>query len=215
MLVEKAIHPPGTNPSDSLHRCIQATAPSADVWLYNQLVATGINPLSETPDGYGLFRLRTLPARFIAHNEYILAMIGEEYVRHVGETKFFNAIKDVNAQGLRTSSSGYAMLFKSLCTQAIPAGATFTSLQTSSPASTPKPYLFPLALIDYFTGYRATTPADFKAILENQSYMNDWVDLYWNNAKDVVRTAVPLSNPKRENLTDIAIALGINASTPE
>jgi hypothetical protein len=216
LLVERAIHPPGSTPSDSLHRCILAMAPSPDVWLYNQLTTAGITPLGQTPDGlYGMFRLRSLPARFIAHNEYILALIGEEYTRHVGENKFFNAIRAVNSQGLRTSSSGYAMLFKSLCDQAIPAGTTFASLQTSSPASVPKPYLYALALLDYFTGYRANTEADFRAILEDQSYMNDWIQLYFANGKDVVRNAVPLTSPRRENLTDIAIALGINSSSPD
>lgn len=215
LLVEQAIHPINSSPSDSLHPCREASSPSPDVWLYNQLIAAGVTPTGHSTSGYGLFRLRSLPARFIAHNEYILAMLGEEYSKHVNEASFFDAIKDVNSQGLRTSSSGYSMLIESLCKQAIPAGVNFASLETSSPASVPKPYLFPLALLDYFTGYRANTEEDFRDIFENQSYMNDWIRLYWVNGKDLVRTAVPMTNPRRENLTDIAVSLGINTSSME
>lgn len=219
MLVEQARHAPGTGPSSSLHRCHEASAPSPDVWLYNQITAAGIRPegtVSANGSTYGLFRIRSLPAPIIAHNEYILAMLGAMYAEHVGENKLFNAIHAVNSQGRRTSGSWLAMFYQSLCSQALPAGQTIQTLVRSPPASgVPRPYLLPLAYVDYFTGYTAQNKDSFKAIFENQSYMNEWVDLYWDYGRDLVRTAVPMRNLEFRNLTDIAIAMGVNQSRPD
>ena len=220
MLVEQARHAPGSMPSDSVHRCHEALAPSPDVWLYDQIIAAGVRPEgTATANGstYGLFRIRSLPARFIAHNEYILAMLGAMYAEHVNESKLFNAIADVNSQGRRTSGSWVAMFYRSLCYQALPAGQSLESLLRTPPAaSAPKPYLLPLAFADYFTGFRSQSKEEFRQVFENQSYMNDWIDLYWDHARTRVRAAVPASGtPAFGNLTDIAISLGVNASSPD
>jgi hypothetical protein len=202
-----------------VHPCHEASVPSADIWLYDRLIAANIRPESHvTRNGstYGMFRIRSLPAKVIAHNEYILAMMGALYAEHVNESKLFNAIAAVNSQGRRTSGSWVAMFYRSLCQQALATGQTIEAIKRSPPASgTPRPYLLPLAFADYFTGFRSTTKAEFREVFENQSYMNDWIDVYWDHARTQVRAAVPSGTPVFGNLTDIAIALGVNASTPD
>jgi hypothetical protein len=47
---------------------------------------------------------------------------------------------------------------------------------------------------------------------------SEWVDLYWDGYKDLVRRAVPIDAthaPAFGNLTDISIALGVNTSQAE
>jgi hypothetical protein len=128
----------------------------------------------------------------------------------------FNAIAAVNSQGRRTSGSWVAMFYKSLCEQALPAGQTIEAIKRAPTSGGAKPYLLPLAYADYFTGFRSTTKDDFKQVFENQSYMNDWIDVYWDQARTQVRAAVPSSGtPVFGNLTDIAIALGVNRSEPD
>jgi len=216
VLVEKALVPPGTGPGAL--PCFTVTTPSEDVWLYDQLKKAGAHEIIRNPNpnpGYAAFKIRDIPPRFIVHNEYILALTFSEYARHLGLAKFMDALKTNDATLFRVSTSPVAQLYNTLCF----AGLNGRSLSSVVGVNEngPKPYLIPLAYADYFTGYKAATKAEFAAIFEGM-LRSEWVDLYWDGYKDEVRAAVPIDarhTPKFGNLTDIAIALGVNQSEPE
>jgi hypothetical protein len=219
MMVERALptHPPGTGPGAAPCWTV-VTTPSEDVWLYNQLHTAGVREVTRTPNphpGYNYFRIRDLPPRFIVHNENIIALVFSEYARHLGLQKFLNALKTNDATIFRVSTSPIAQLYNTLCRAGLD-GRALSSVMGVNEAG-PKPYLIPLAYADYFTAYRSASKADYASIFENM-LPREWVDLYWDGYKDNVRLAVPMDathTPQFGNLTDIAIALGVNSSTPE
>lgn len=213
MMVEINPNPPGTGAGAP--RCEVAVAPSADAWLYNQIVRSGATERGRARSGaYGLFRVRDLQPKFIAHNEFIIALIFSEYSRHISLNKFMQALRASNNQLFRVSASGIATLFKNMCEAGLAPGETLTSVSASG-ITGPKKYLLPLAYADYFTAYRATSKSQFSEIFENM-LPQGWIDLYWDTEKDNVRTRVPMpATPQWSNVTDIAIALGINQSVPD
>ncbi len=84
----------------------------------------------------------------------------------------------------------------------------------------PKRYLLPLAFVDYFTAYK--TPANdrraFAALFEDM-LPQAWVDAYVTGYQAAVRAAAPAAGgtgrPTPGDLTDIALALGIQTSEPD
>jgi hypothetical protein len=213
LMVERNPNPPGTGAGTG--RCIVAVNPSADAWLYNQIIASGATERGRDASGnYGLFRVRDLQPKFIIHNEFILSLIFSEYSRHISFNKFMEALATSNNQLWRVSASGVAILFENMCKKGLPSGVSVNDLNNMSVPG-PQKYYLPLAYADYFTGYRSTTKTQFKAIFENM-LPDAWINAYWNNARTRVRTAVPMpATPQWSNLTDIATALGITQSTPD
>jgi|GEM_PF-1534791 len=212
VMVEKA--PPRNTGFGRLPCSTPVTSPSEDIWLYDQLKAAGAREIAQTPPdpGYAYYHIRSLPPKFIVHSEYIIALTFSEYSRHMGLTRFLNALRTNDATIFRVSTSPVAQLYNTLCTAGLN-GRALSSVTNVNEAG-PKPYLIPLAYADYFTGYRSRTKADYASIFENM-LRSEWVDLYWDGYKDEVRSAVPIDAshpPKFENLTDIAIALGVNQS---
>jgi len=220
LLVERTAVASGTGPQP-VDTCTEATAPSADVWLYDQLQRAGAHEIrqwtSPTTGGhYAVYRVRDLPPQFVAHNEFVLALIIQQYVDHVGLRRFMTALNQANEHLFRVTASGIATLFDFMSSVGLPAGQTAAGLAAARASQLgPKQYLLPLAYADYFTGYRAGSKGEFKAFFENMSFMNTWIDLYWDGERQNVRAAVPLTNPKPEDLTNIAIALGITQSIPD
>jgi hypothetical protein len=200
---------------------VAASGAAADVWLYNQIKAVagpGTQLADKTLANYRGYKVRDLPPRFIIHNEQIIALIFSEYVRHVGFSKFIQALKESNNELLRVCASGVALLFKRLCDAGLPIDETLTSLiERGQSINRPQPYLLPLAYADYFTGYRSNTRDEFESIFEGAPYMSSYATYYWEGERQNVRATVPLTNrvPRWEDLTNIAIALGITQSTPE
>lgn len=217
--VEKALVTPGTG-SGALPCWLSTAIPSPDIWLYDQLKKAGakeITPSGGAPagPGYAYYRIRDIPPQFIVHDEYILALTFSEYARHMGLTKFMNALKTNNATLYRVSTSPIAQLYNTLCTAGLE-GRALSSVMGVNEAG-PKPYLIPLAYADYFTGYKSTSKAEYASIFENM-LRSEWIDLYWDGYKDGVRGAVPIDAthaPKFDDLTSIAITLGVNSSTAE
>src|SRR5262249_36110912 len=164
LAVEKDTIPESRARAQGAGQCDLAIALSPDIWMYSQLKRAGVHEIPGTVygSGYGYFRLRDLTPRFIIHNEFILAMIFADYAHHLGVNRFVNAIKSSNQRLYRVSGSGIATLFDTLC-QAGLGGRRLEAVENVNEAG-PKPYLIPLAYADYFTGYRATTKADFAAI---------------------------------------------------
>ena len=215
--VEKAVHPEGTGVGTTLPCWTSVTAPSEDVWLYNQLQRAGVHeitpsgPLPAGP-GYAYYRIRDLPAQYVVHDEYILALTFSEYARHMGLTRFMDALRTNDATLFRVSTSPVAQLYNTLCFAGLN-GRPLSSVVGVNETG-PKPYLIPLAYADYFTGYRSRTKADYATIFEGM-LRPEWLDLYWDGYKDEVRAAVPVGGSRKlefGDLTTIAITLGVNQS---
>ena len=192
-----------------------------DAWLYQNILAAGGSEATLPPGfpnnrltagNYAPFRFRDLPAKFILHNEYVLAMIISNYADHVSADRIFRGVADVNSALFGASGSGIAILFESLCASGLPRGETPASLLAAATStSDPRPYLIPLAYADYFTNYSTSSAAEFAQLFENQ-LPDEWIRLYWEGAQGTVRTAV--QGPSREtptvgHLTDIALALNV------
>lgn len=217
MMVEKTRLAPGTGAGEGPCWSV-VTMPSDDIWLYNQLQSAHIREIQRTPNPYpkyAYFRIRDLSPRFIVHNENIIALIFSEYARHLGLPKFLAALKANDATIFRVSTSPIAQLYNSLCTAGLDGRPLSTVLNVNEAG--PKPYLIPLAYADYFTGYSSKTKEDFASVFEGM-LRHEWVDLYWDGYKDAVRAAAPFDDkhpPRFDQLTDIAIALGVNRSESE
>lgn len=214
VLVEKSLIPPGTGSGEEPCWTV-LTSPSPDIWLYNQLQAAHVKELApgNAPAGYASYRIRDLPPRFLAHNEIIFSLIFSEYARHMGLPKFLAALKANDATIFRVSTSPVAKLYNTLCTAGLD-GRPLSSV-TGVSETGPKPYMLPLAYADYFTSYKSQTKEQYAAMFEGM-LPEAWVNLYWDDYMTEVRAAVPLTDttPRRfDQLTDIAIALGVNSSS--
>lgn len=171
---------------------------SASIWLYS--ILTSLNPplRGRTPprshygadisNRYKVFRIAELPAKHILHNERIIGLIAAMYAQTIGYSKFISAIRHTNTTVEGVSTSPFAQLINSFCTEALPSGLSLSDVARSSRSQ--MPYLFPLALVDYFSYYRSNSQSEFRALFENL-IPADWVDLYWVGAKDMVRRAAP------------------------
>jgi len=216
VLVEKAIPTRGVYLND--HPCASMWEfPSQDIWLYDQLKAAGAHEVTSTTPipGYAQYQIRSIPPRFIVHNEYITSLTMAEYAWHLGLGKVLRAIKTNDAALFRTANSPIAKLYETLCTMGLE-GRPLSSVQNVNEAG-PKPYLIPLAYADFFTGYQSATKADYASIFENK-LPQAWVDMYWDGYKDAVRSAAVIDashKPRFDQLTDIAIALGVNQSVAD
>lgn len=215
VIVEKALVPQSVYLNT--HPCASAFEfPSQDIWLYNQLKAAGAKEITTNPiAGYAQFQIRSIPPKFIVHNEYIIAMTFSEYAWHLGMGKFLRALKTNDALLFRTPNSPIAKLYETLCTMGLE-GRPLSSVQNVNEAG-PKPYLIPLAYADFFTSYQAKTKAEYAAIFENK-LPQAWVDMYWDGYSGAVRATAPIDathKPRFDQLTDIAIALGVNQSTAD
>lgn len=187
----------------------------ARAWLYDRIKkVAGPGRRIKDMDDYRAYKIRDLPARYIIHNEMIIAMIFSQYGLHVNDYKFLKAIKKSNKEYNERSSS-IANIFKNMCEAGLPKGETpGTVLETDAPMT----YLLPLAYADYFTGYNAKTIKEFNAIFEYKIPWV-WVDMYWKHGRELVRNRIPIDDPTyypvTEDLTDIAMTLGIIENVAE
>lgn len=199
-----------------------------DAWLHRQLTAAGVTPdtvpaevrnqlPSELVDQYHAYRIHNLPPRFVLHNEYILALIISEYTRYVDPIRFFNGIRETNDALFQASGSGLAVLFDVLCHAGLPAGTTLADVSRASYAGQ-QSHMLPLAYADYFTGFRSASKAEFSELFENL-LPQGWIDLYWDIHRDTARATVQAPSAtyaaRDDDLTSLAMALGLNQSQPD
>jgi hypothetical protein len=197
----------------------------ASVWLYSLISASNPPGPGRTPtsprynanivSNYKIYRLAELPSRFILQNEKIIGIIAAEYSNKVGFTKFMRALQTTNRVVTNVSTSPIARLIENFCITALPNGLTVREVTAVS--RNQMPYLYPLALIDYFTYYRTQSKVEFRALFENL-LPEVWVDLYWTAGKDIVRNAARFNmtnsqpsgiQPVNEHIDFIVKALGV------
>jgi hypothetical protein len=199
-----------------------------DAWLHAQLTAAGISPdtvpeslrsrlRADLVNNYDAYRIHNLPPRFVVHNEYILALIISTYTEYVDAVRFFNGLRSTNDALFMASGSGLAVLFETLCTAGLPDGTTLTDVSRASYAGQ-QSHMLPLAYADYFTGFRTSSKAEFQTLFENL-LPQGWIDLYWDIHRPTARAAVTAPSAShaasRNDLTSLAMALGLNQSQPD
>jgi hypothetical protein len=201
---------------------------AASNWLYSQISSVNPPGAGRTPtsprynasivSNYKIYRLAELPSRIILHNEKIMGIIAAEFSEKVGFSKFITALRHTNRDVTNVSTSPLARLIENFCTEALPAGLTVQDVTAVSRAE--MPYLYPLALVDYFTYYRTQTKAEYRALFENL-LPEVWVDLYWTAGKDIVRNAARFNmrngqpagvQPVTNHITAIANSLQVRNS---
>jgi hypothetical protein len=193
-----------------------AAGASTDIWLYTQLTLAGVVPIS-TSAGYAHYRLSQLPARFIVHNEMVIANILLAYMYNISFTRVARALKTYN-QGTASVFSGRGTLqtmMTTLCQAGLPESMQAQSFPSCADFPDRKEYLLPLAYADYFTGFSTTSLTAFNQLFDNG--MNEQlIQCYWNN-RAAVKTAATAASVRNftQASTEIAIALGINSSIME
>ena len=167
-------------------------AVSPDLWLDDQIQAAGARPF-RTSNGYAHYLIGDLPARFIVHNEFVLALVFSEYTRrHIGLDRYVRAIRQANrrilaqqdqlkAYGSRETISSIANFLESLCQE----GTGGVDPTEASVSAEPSPALLPLAYLDYFTGLAAQSQAEFSALFDDQ-LSEAWVEFYWTVGRPAV-----------------------------
>ena len=124
-----------------------------------------------------------------------MGIIAAEYSRKVGYLKYIQALRQTNGDVSVSTPRGseispFAKLIENFCEKALPAGLTVQDVTAVSRAA--MPYLYPLALVDYFTYYRTQSEAEFRALFEGQ-LPEVWVDLYWTAGRLLTREAAPFT----------------------
>ncbi|HET6225050.1 MAG TPA: hypothetical protein VFF27_02150 [Bacteroidia bacterium] len=189
---------------------------SNDIWLYTQLTAAGVTPIS-TSGGYAKYRLSQLPARFIVHNEMVIANILLAYMYNISFTRVARALKQYNLgpTSVFSGNGNLQTMMTGLCQAGLPESMQAQSFPSCANFPDRKEYLLPLAYADYFTGFSSTSLSAFNQLFDNG--MNaDLIQCYWNNRTAVknAATAASVRNFTQAS-TEIAIALGINSSIME
>lgn len=210
--------------------CVVETARPASIpasmWLYSLITANNPPGPGRTPtsprynanivSNYKLYRIAELPSKYIIHNEKIIGIMAAEYSRKVGFAKFMSALQQTNRDVTNVSTSPLARLIENFCLTALPSGLTVRDVTAVSRAQ--MPYLYPLALVDYFTYYRTNSKAEYRALFENL-LPEVWVDLYWTAGKEIVRNAARFTmtngrptgvQPVNTHIDAIVAALGLN-----
>jgi hypothetical protein len=189
-----------------------APGASPDIWLYSQLQAAGITPIS-TGGGYAHYRLSQLPARILVHNEMIITNILYEYMNHISTIRVLRALKTYNSGSVFSGTGNLQTMMTVLCQAGLPESMQAQSFPSCSDFPDRKEYLLPLAYADYFTGFSTTSATAFNQLFDNG--MNaDLIQCYWNNRTAVKTSCTGVTTFSRA-ATEIAIALGINSSQIE
>ena len=187
-----------------------------DIWLYSQLQAAGITPIS-TGGGYATYRLSQLPPRILIHNEMIVANIVSAYMFNISFQRVIRAFKTYNlgTASVFSGTGNLQTMMTVLCQAGLPESMQAQSFPSCASMPDRKEYLLPLAYADYFTGFSSTSLAQFNQLFDNGLNM-DLIQCYWNNRTAVKNAATaPSVRNFTQASTEIAIALGINSSIME
>lgn len=196
---------------------------SDNVWLYQQInEAVGPGQTMSGYPNYRRYRIQDLPAKFIVHNEMVVALMMTMTSMHVAEIEpFLWATKTFNTRiTANQNQDPYALFVKIFAEGMLQDGETIAAIKqeldsrtySSATVDTPYTFILPLAYSDYFTGYTSASKNDFKALFNNEMD-NDLIDIYWDHFKDRVRGSVAIQSGRTwSDMTDIAIQCGVNQS---
>lgn len=180
--------------------------------LLSTLQSAGVTPVGapRTLRGatYSTYRMPTVPLNIIMNNEILLAVMLESVRSYGGTEKYMSALKSSNNELFRVCANPVAVLFRNMCRVGLPSGVGDIADLNQSTGNAG--FVFPLALADFFTGYQSQSKAQFKQIFENQSYMDRWIDVYWDNHRTTVMQQAPLQSGLGDLVNLIKQALGMS-----
>ncbi len=196
---------------------------SPDVWLYDRLVASGIT-LSAAPPryaGYRQLQIRSLPSRYLFYNETVIGLICSYYIELISLNRFMASVAIRNT--IVNPQSDFGELVNKLCELGLAPGMTMGTFSNSSPlvdSTVENLYLLPLAFVDYFTGWRATSANELNGWLNNK-IDRGLLDFYWTNFHNELRGRFPLPTSYHtgagstfDNMVSIAMRFGVRTSDP-
>ena len=159
---------------------------------------------------YAKYRIQDLPPKYLVHNEMILAMILYSYIDHISFSRFIYQLRAANKKLYRNKdASGIGELFHAMCKSGLASNESLQGmLDAGMTPEGPKPYMLPVAYVDYFTGYRIQSVEEFAEVFENHNQMKKWVELYWME-RDNIRYEIDPENLQAGDLTTIATILQI------
>lgn len=199
MIVEHA--PPGmaNNQFVSLQKTLQdAGVRAVRTWSPQGVTTT-----------YSMYRMGDIPVRYIMYNETMLSIILESMRKYGGTSKYMRGLRNTNDQLFNVCTWPIAVLFDNMCAMGLPSGVRNISDLNTSPANAA--FLFPVALADFFSGYKATDQNNFRLMFEDQQIMTPWINYYYEHYRAAVRAAAPLqSTPGGNPINSIKGALGMN-----
>lgn len=156
--------------------------------LYDQIseVAGKGDYIPDMP-GHRGYKIQDLPARFLIHNEIIIALLFSGLDNRIDITQIITKTHAEIADP-KLSSNPLATLFKYACEAGLPEKETVLTV-LDLPDTQSKPYLLPLAYADFFTLCKAQNKTEFSEIF-GDGLPQPWIDLYWHKARAKVKKAV-------------------------
>ena len=194
--------------------CKEKTLPALDIWLFQQLQVDGVPEADKRSKSGGTehayYSIRDLPPYVVIRNEYIIAMTLFMQIKYSSLTKFMYNFSYANKQLYKEGEygKGLAELFNALCTSGLLNKTTLASLLDGVDEDMPKPFLLPLALADYFTGFRSANKEEFLSMFEYDKRMSMWSDMYWPE-RNKIKGAVDPDSPQITDFGELAAALNI------
>lgn len=196
-----------------------------NIWLYDEISAvSGPGTQDSSRPAYSLYRIQDLPAKFIVHNEIIMAMMMTMTSMHIAEIDpFIWACETFNSRIVSDQNKDPWALFVGIFAEGLlmEGGDSVAEIKReldsrnysiSPEDDVPYAFVLPLAYSDYFTAYTSTTKNDFKELFKNEMD-TDLIDIYWDHFRERVRSNVPIVSGRNwSDMTDIAMQCGINQS---
>ncbi len=164
-----------------------SSIPSSN-WLYTRMnisESAGIS-VAGTPvkgmSGYKKYFIRDLSPQFIINNEAVMGILLAYHAKYFGVGHTFQAVHQETKKAKAEDGYYIGALIEKLCDKAAEKKEGGLS------------HLLPIAYADYLTEYRTTSIEKFCAMFDGQ-LSRKWVDVYWNEVKDQVRTQVYAKPP--------------------
>jgi hypothetical protein len=180
-----------------------------DVWLYDQILASGVVEDKSGDPRYAVFEMENLPGRFLLHNERLIALVvAESSRRTVGFRGLLQALYRTNLAvveaGTGANRATSRLTVEELAILLVALGAQIAGSDTPDAALSsggPTDHLLPLAYLDYMTGRYAQSADDFGAIFKGQ-LAPDWLEAYWQAGRPLLDSVLPAASRISRSASD-------------
>ncbi len=183
-----------------------------DVWLHDQIKASGTPVLKTSDPNFVAVDLANLPGKFLLHNEKAMAVvIAESARRTMGYRGLLQAIYQTNAvvdqrdRGANRSTSRLtvnelALLLVTLGGEILGSNDPTVAMSSGGPTV----HLLPLAYLDYMTARDAASMDEFGALFKDQ-LAPDWLSVYWQVGRPLLDSALPAATRPPRSLAELDI----------
>lgn len=172
-------------------------SPAPENWATNILTGMGVSPTSSfsqnyapgATTNYNVYKLRSLPPRFLARSEMIISLICSYYAQHVGPWQYLRALEENNETLFSANGSNIALLFRGL--------SNIAAVQNQN-----LKYL-PFAYVDYFTYYSCNNSEEFMQFFENDNSVAQLVREYYSSIRPALKRQFQFTNPDDASESDL------------